>query len=124
MTRVLLIGFDPSLVDLSAAPGLTAETIRTTLDRELAAIRAAGYDARWLLTDTGETAEAVVRAALAEQAYDIVLIGAGIRVLPPYFEVFERLINAVHEGAPRAKICFNTKPDDTLAAVERWGRRA
>ena len=33
---------------------------------------------------------------------------------------FERLVNAVHESAPRAKICFNTNPGDTAEAIQRW----
>ena len=48
------------------------------------------------------------------------LIGAGIRVLPANFTLFERLINVVHEGAPGAKLCFNTNPNDTQEAVLRW----
>jgi hypothetical protein len=34
--------------------------------------------------------------------------------------LFERLVNAVHEHAPRARLCFNTRPDDTAEAVKRW----
>jgi hypothetical protein len=29
-------------------------------------------------------------------------------------------VNAIHAGAPGAKIAFNTKPDDTAEAVQRW----
>lgn len=52
--------------------------------------------------------------------YDLVLIGAGIRAIPANFAPLERLISVVHEGAPQAKICFNTRPDDTEQAVRRW----
>ena len=41
---------------------------------------------------------------------------------PPLLELFEALINAVHEHAPRARICFNTTPRDSEAAVRRWAR--
>jgi hypothetical protein len=61
-----------------------------------------------------------VRARLKEKRFDCVVIGAGIRTLPRYFSLFEKLINVVHEHAPEARICFNTKPDDTAAAVSRW----
>jgi malate/lactate dehydrogenase len=30
------------------------------------------------------------------------------------------MINAVHEHAPKARICFNTNPMDTIASVQRW----
>jgi hypothetical protein len=79
-----------------------------------------GYDARWLLVDRGETAEAVVSAALEEKTFDCILIGAGIRTIPPLFLLFEKLVNVVHEKAPHAKICFNTVPEDTTVSVQRW----
>jgi hypothetical protein len=48
------------------------------------------------------------------------LIGAGIRLIPSSFLLFEKLINVVHANAPQAKLCFNTKPSDTAEAVMRW----
>jgi hypothetical protein len=48
------------------------------------------------------------------------MIGAGIRTIPSNFILFEKLINVVHEHAPQAKLCFNTKPSDTADAVQRW----
>jgi hypothetical protein len=43
-----------------------------------------------------------------------------VRTPPPQFALFEKLVNVVHECAPRAKICFNTKADDTADAFLRW----
>jgi hypothetical protein len=120
MNRILLIGIEPTLVDFSSMPDLDAAKVSQGLRTQQQRLRDLGFDAAWCLTDLGATAEAVVRAALAAKPYDVVLIGAGIRVLPANFSLFERLINVVHEGAPRAKICFNTRPDDTQEAVLRW----
>jgi hypothetical protein len=120
VNRILLIGLEPTLVDFSSMPDLDAAKIAHGLREQEQRLRDLGFDAAWCLTDLGATAEAVVRAALAANQYDVVLIGAGIRVLPAHFSLFERLINVVHEGAPRAKICFNTRPGDTLEAVLRW----
>ena len=72
------------------------------------------------LTDFGETAEAVVRRQLQQERYDCVMIGAGVRTNPNNFILFEKLINVVHEHAPQARLCFNTLPSDTAAAVQRW----
>src|ERR1035437_8033326 len=47
----------------------------------------------------------------------------GVRTIPSHFILFERLINVVHEHAPQAKLCFNTKPSDTAEAVQRWKPR-
>jgi len=30
------------------------------------------------------------------------------------------LLNSIHARLPNAKICFNTKPADSAAAVQRW----
>ena len=83
-------------------------------------LKALGYDAEHCLTDFGQTAEAVVTAHLKRRQFDCVMIGAGVRTVASNFLLFEKLINVVHEHAPRSKICFNTKPSDTLEALQRW----
>jgi hypothetical protein len=121
--RVLTMGLDPAVVDFSRmpAPGLTAAMLTAALDAVKVDLTAAGYDTDMLLIDTGETAEAVVRAALEQGDYDCIMIGAGVRVAPDHFLLFEKLINLVHRHAPASvRICFNTHPTDTLAAVRRW----
>lgn len=120
MKKVLLLGLLPEVVDFSAVPGMTAEKLTTSLNTQEAMLRDIGFDAKWCLVDLGLTAEAVVSAALDAKLYDLVLIGAGVRTLPKHFTLFEKLVNVVHEHAPSAKICFNTKPDDTSEAVLRW----
>ena len=79
-----------------------------------------GYSVQMCLTDFGETAEAVVQSQLKQKRFDCILIAAGIRTIPSNFILFEKLINVVHEHAPHAKLCFNTKPSDTAEAVQRW----
>ena len=119
--KVLMLGLDPKLVDYShLAVKLDEATLRAGLAADEKRLRDLGYDATWLLVDRGETAEAVVSAALKEKTFDCVLIGAGIRTVPSLFPLFEKLINLLHEGAPHAKICFNTVPDDTAVSVQRW----
>ena len=119
--RVLMLGLDPKVVDYShLAVKLDEATLRAGLAADEKRLRELGYDAKWLLLDRGETAEAVVAAALKEKTFDCVLVGAGIRTVSPMFLLFEKLINVVHEGAPHAKICFNTVPEDSAVSVQRW----
>ncbi|MCU1282153.1 MAG: hypothetical protein JWM53_5699, partial [bacterium] len=99
---------------------LDEPTLRAGLDKDVHKLRDLGYQADWLLIDRGETAQAVVAAKLQSDTFDCILIGAGIRTVPPLFLLFEKLLNVVHEKAPRAKICFNTQPDDTAQSVQRW----
>jgi len=119
--KVLMLGLDPKVVDYShLAVKLDEATLRAGLAADEKRLRDLGYDAKWLLLDRGETAEAVVAAALKEKTFDCVLVGAGIRTVSPMFLLFEKLINVVHEGAPHAKICFNTVPEDSAVSVQRW----
>lgn len=121
MKKILLIGLSPSVVDVAALPpGMDRARLGASLAAEEASLRDIGFDAHWCLTDRGETAEAVVRAELEAHAYDLILVGAGVRVFPENFVLFEKLINVIHAHAPGAKICFNTNPRDTKEAVLRW----
>jgi hypothetical protein len=117
---VLIIGFEPTLLDYSTIPDLDAVTVMALLKADEAHLRGLGYEVELCLTDLGKTAEAFVRDRLRQKQFDCILIGAGVRTIPKYFILFEKLINVVHEHAPQAKLCFNTKPSDTAEAVQRW----
>ena len=117
--RVLLIGLDPALVDFSRSTR-TAEQVTAAGGAAAETLRSSGCDVHSCLVDLGDTAEVVVRQALALNTFDCILIGAGIRALPQHTALFERIINAVHQDAPSAKLCFNTNPGDTVEAVLRW----
>lgn len=118
--RVVLIGWNPDVVDYSKWPGLTPERLRATLVADRDKLNRLGYDTTLLFIDSEDSAYETVKSALHADHYDSVLIGAGVRTIPEHFIVFERLVNAVHEAAPNAKICFNTNPSDTAEAVQRW----
>jgi hypothetical protein len=120
--HVLLIGLRPEVIDFEAIgmPDLSADQVRAGIAASQASLRQAGYEPHDALIDLGETAEAQVREALAKREYACVIIGAGLRVPPPHLVLFEKVLNLVHEHAPRSKICFNTKPTDSLDAARRW----
>ncbi len=125
MKRVLLIGLLPSAVDFSslassAFPDLTPEKLFLSFQAQEKSLHDLGFELTHCLVDAGETAEAVTLAALQARTYDVVVIGAGVRTLPAHFMLFEKLLNLVHEHAPKARICFNTRPEDTQAAILRW----
>jgi hypothetical protein len=118
--NVLSVGLLPEVVDLTKFHGLTPEKVRGGLLAQMALMNEGGYAADHVLLDLGETAEAVLRAKLAERPLDCVVIGAGLRMPPENFLLFEKVVNIVHAGAPNAKIVFNTLPTDTIDAVKRW----
>jgi hypothetical protein len=117
---VINIGLHPDVVNYALFQGLTREKLIADLKVQEEDLRSRGLDVTMCFVDLGETAEATARSALQQKPYDAVVIGAGVRIPPPHFTLFERLINVVHECAPRAKICFNTRPEDTAEAILRW----
>lgn len=120
MKNILLIGLDPKHVDYSSFPNLDEQKLSAGLKAQEERLNSLGYQAEWCLVDRGETAEAVLLKRLAAKSFDCILIGAGVRAQPAHFLLFEKLINLVHVHAPRSMLCFNTKPDDTVEAVQRW----
>jgi hypothetical protein len=121
--RVLLIGLEPDIVDYSKSPvpGLSATKVRAAVEADSARLASVGYSVRSLYVDDGKTAEATLTEALASGGYDCIMIGAGLRIVTPYFLLFEKLINVIHRHAPAStKLCFNTNPADTADAVRRW----
>jgi hypothetical protein len=121
--HVLLVGLEPEIVDYSKSPvpGLTAAKVRVAVEADSAKLESLGYGVQSLYVDDGKTAEATLTKTLESGAYDCIMIGAGLRIVPPYFLLFEKLINVVHRHAPAStKLCFNTNPSDTADAVQRW----
>jgi NAD(P)-dependent dehydrogenase (short-subunit alcohol dehydrogenase family) len=120
---VLIIGEDPHYIDFSAQEvprDLSAEKIIAGLNGACDRLAAGGCDVRVLLTKDEETVEALVSGALKDTSYDVIVVGAGLRTLPPLKAQFERLINVLHEKAPAAKLAFNSRPEDSDAAALRW----
>jgi hypothetical protein len=118
--KVLMVGWHPSVVNYAKYPDLTAEKLEGALRLDEQKLNAQGYDASIGFIFSGATAIDQVAGQLQATAYDIVLIGAGVRKDDDHFLVFEKLVNIVHELAPQARIVFNTGPTDSEAAIHRW----
>jgi hypothetical protein len=86
---VLLVGLEPDIVDYSKSPvpGLTAAKVRAALEADSSKLESLGYSVRSLYVDDGTTAEAVLADTLAADGYDCIMIGAGLRIVPPLFPV-------------------------------------
>ncbi len=115
-----MVGWHPSVVDYSKWPGLTPEKLETALRADERKLNDLGYDVTLGFIYSGDSATEQLEATLNESAFDVVMIGAGVRKDDDHFLVFERLVNVVHEHAPGARIAFNTGPTDSDAAVQRW----
>jgi hypothetical protein len=125
MTRVLYIGQDPATVDFSdpaLPPGMNAGKIQAGIDLSLGQMRERGWQADFCPVKPDDSAGPEVARALGGGGIDCVVIGAGLRMPPRSLPLFERVLNAVHQAAPKAAIAFNTTPQDTADAVARWCR--
>ena len=121
--RVLFVGLEPEIVDYSKSPvpGLTAAKVRAAVEADSAKLESLGYSVKTLYVDDGKAAGLALANALTTGRYDCIMIGSGQRIVPPYFLLFEKLINVIHQHAPAStKLCFNTNPADTADAVQRW----
>lgn len=124
--RVAIVGLLPSVIDFkdpayASVSGLTAEAIQSGLDHDKDTLNSMGYDAELVLTTADvQSASAVLTNALKSESWDCIMVGAGVRLISANFLLFEAFVNIIHEFAPQARICFNTKPTDTAEAVERW----
>jgi hypothetical protein len=122
---VLMVGLDPALIHTAAStrrvfPDIDADVLYASRERTTTVLRNRGFDVDACLLDYGRTAEHTLRAQLGERRYDCVVIGPGIRLDPDLTPLLETAVNAVHQLAPQASICFNTTPADTTDAVARW----
>jgi hypothetical protein len=122
MTRVLFVGQKPETVDFSdpsLPPGFNAEKIQAGIDIAKATMTERGWDGDICMITPDDSGIATLAAKLASVDYDCVVIGGGLRIPPKGLLFFERVVNTIHQGAPKAAIAFNTHPEDTAEAVDR-----
>ncbi len=103
-------------------PGFASvEDLATQIERGWAALRATGVDGELceIGLDPDET-EAELRRLFDGDSFGVALIGGGIRLLPENTVLFERIINVVIDLQPDIRFSFNTSPQSSLEALQRW----
>ncbi|GCE02357.1 hypothetical protein [Embleya hyalina] len=113
-SSVLVLGVDPHIV-----PGTNGAAILATLEAELARFAEYGIHASMTVFGPDETAGPKVVAALTERAWDVVLIGGGVRKSEQLLSLFEQIVNLIRIHAPGAAIAFNTTVDTIVEAARR-----
>jgi hypothetical protein len=123
VTRVLFVGQTPETVDYSdpaLPPGLNAEKIQAGIDVAAAKIAERGWVGDICNIPPDDDGIATLEKQLASATYDCVVIGGGLRLPPKGLLMFEKVVNSVHKVAPGSAIAFNTRPEDTAEAADRW----
>ena len=122
MTRILLLGYDPTTLDFSdpaLPPGMTVEKVNAGIAVALKQFAERGWESDLCLIGPDESAVPAVALQLRSTTYDCVVIGGGVRLMTGGLARFEAIVNAVHQAAPSAVIAFNSRPDDSAAAAAR-----
>ncbi len=107
MTRVLFVGQTPETIDYSdpALPsGLNAAKIQAGIDVAAAKIAERG----WVGDICNIPPDDDGIATLEKQPASATLL------------MFEKVANSIHKAAPGSAIAFNTRPEDTAEAADRW----
>lgn len=120
--RALLLGMGGGPPSPKGYPnGLTKEKLMAILQQQNKELQENGIEPTMLLVDhTSDTlSETVVNALVQGQDYDVISIGAGVRTTPEHFLLFENLVNLVHQHAPKARIAFDTGPEDKVVSILR-----
>ena len=123
MMRVLFVGQIPETVDYSdpaLPPGLNAEKIYAGIDVAAAKIAEKGWLGDICNIAPDDDGIATLEKQLASATYDCVVVGGGLRLPPKGLLMFEKVVNSIHKTAPGAAIAFNTRPEDTAEAADRW----
>ncbi|WP_267426886.1 hypothetical protein [Methylobacterium sp. GC_Met_2] len=123
MPHVLLIGYAPDAVDYSdptLPPGIDAGKIAAGIDAGLKQMRDKGWQTDFCAIRPNESITETIEQQLTSVQYDCIVIGGGVRMSSRYLNQFEMVINAVRENAPGVPIAFNTRPEDSADAAERW----
>ncbi|MFJ5921733.1 hypothetical protein ACIQF6_03890 [Kitasatospora sp. NPDC092948] len=115
MASVLILGIDPRTV-----PGLDGDAVLAVLERELARFAERGVDASTAMVASDGSAEEAFVGVLRKQAWDVVVIGGGIRKPEPLLPLFELVVNLVRRHAPTAALAFNGGLGESVEAAERW----
>ncbi|MGW8374938.1 hypothetical protein [Streptomyces sp. ODS28] len=115
MSSALLVGYDPD-----ALPGHDAAALNAALDAELKRFAEHGIEAGSVLVVWDGSAEGVLAAALSERAWDVVVVGGGIRKTEELLPLFEQVLNLTRRHAPQAALAFNTGIGDSVEAARRW----
>jgi hypothetical protein len=58
------------------------------------------------------------------QSFGVVLIGGGIKNVPEYTVLFERIVNVLIDLQPGIRLSFSSHPTNVPEALQRWLTRS
>nr|WP_315034601.1 hypothetical protein [uncultured Chryseobacterium sp.] len=122
---ILIIGADPDDVGAISNPYqkeatlLSPSKVSEEIQSEKRAIESDGFKTEMLLVRRAKDSVKTISLHLQNESYDIILIGAGVRIIPDYLSTFEEVINTIHRYAPQSEIVFSTAYNTLYDALKR-----
>lgn len=118
--RALTIGLHPQAMDYRRFPDLDEAQLTARVDDVNTALQKTEFDVTPCMVGTSPAAaETEIRELLANQSFDLVMVGGAVRAFPEHTLLFERIVNVIVEAAPGIRFCFNTSPETSLDALRR-----
>ncbi|MFT3697842.1 MAG: hypothetical protein QM831_32175 [Kofleriaceae bacterium] len=117
MKQVLIIGFDPAQI-----PGYDPAPVLAAFKASDQLFEAAKVGYRWCTfgLDPDAALTAIEQCFAANETYDCIIIGGGIRKPDDCVALFEKIVAKLRELAPTTPFAFNTNPTTCLDAALRW----
>lgn len=121
--KILATGFEvhfdipQSFRDLYGTP----DEVQAKIDADEQNIRDAGYDVTVYFIDDKKTQEGLkwLEDKLRSDKFDGIVIGAGLRLIPPQTVFFEQVMNMVRRASPGSVLMFNNGPGGSFEAIKR-----
>ncbi|MFI1355245.1 hypothetical protein ACH4TV_16990 [Streptomyces sp. NPDC020898] len=125
--RVLALGITPdALTPDDFPPGVsTLDDLIAMRKRSWAELQATGIDGEsaFVSLDPDE-AEAELRRLFDGRSFGVALIGGGIKNVPAYTVLFERIVNVLIDVQPGIRLSFSSHPTNVPEALQRWLNRS
>ena len=99
----------------------TPSEIETKIDADTQRIKASGYDVTlYYMDDEGpQTGLDWLEKNLKDGAFKGVMIGSGLRLIPPQTPLFEKVVNVARRASPGSVVMFNDGPGGNFEAIMR-----
>ena len=120
--RALHIGLAGPIDDSKVTAGMDAESVQKKVNAGAQKAHATGlYHVECTFFEPKDFAEtlAELRKKLEAGTWDALIIGGGVRAIPSITPIFEQIVNASREAAPKTKMLFQMAPDDIRETLER-----
>ncbi|WP_054812521.1 hypothetical protein [Nocardia arizonensis] len=107
-------------MDYSRFPDLDEARLTARVEVANAALQNTEFDVTTCMVHASPAeAETEIRDLLANQPFDLVMVGGAVRAFPEHTLLFERIVNVIIGAAPGIRFCFNTSPENSLDALRR-----